>query len=202
MSTSTASASPPSSNARSASEAARSSKPADPLLEQGRDHPDPLRTFGVPRWVGVLLYALSWFVLLIPLLRRWRRRPGWNWARLTFGLAGLAAFTLAAAHPGGLAHAPRLAGLGSLAVLFALFIGRTADPDAERKLQRRNVRWRPVSDSAAAAVLAHPSGSIAFGRTERRRTRPSRRRDPVDPRDLRRRGSLYPNLRLGSERSA
>jgi len=68
-------------------------KPADPLLERGRES-DVLRPFGLPRWAGVLLYAAFWFLLAIPLLRRWRRRPWWNAARLAVALAALAPFAL------------------------------------------------------------------------------------------------------------
>jgi hypothetical protein len=110
-------------------------KPADPSLEQGREQ-EVLRPFGLPRWAGALLYAAFWFLLAIPLVRRWRRRPWWNAARAALGLVALAPFAMWAARaesPG----APWLLAGGFLA-LFAALCGPTADPDRERKLQRRH----------------------------------------------------------------
>ncbi len=109
-------------------------KPADPLLEQGRER-DVLRPFGLPRWAGALLYAAFWFLLAIPLVRRWRRRPWWNRARLALAL--IAAVPLLAwalqAQPGPLWLAAGAAGL-----LFAAVCGPLADPDRHRRLQRRH----------------------------------------------------------------
>lgn len=110
-------------------------KPADPLLEQGREG-DVLRPFGLPRWAGGLLYAVFWLLLAIPLVRRWRRRPWWNAARIVIGLAALAPFAL------WVVNQQRPAGIwiaaGATALLFAVLCGSAADPDHERKLQRRH----------------------------------------------------------------
>ena len=108
-------------------------KPADPLLEQGRDA-DAFRPFGLPRWAGYGLYALFSFLLLIPLVRRWRRAPRWQAVRIMaagLGLAGLAAVWIV--------NAPWWAWAAPLAlVLLAAWLGPTEDPDRERKIQRRH----------------------------------------------------------------
>ena len=110
-------------------------KPADPLLEQGRER-DALRPFGLPRWAGLLLYAAFWFLLVIPLVRRWRRRPWWNAARVAAGLLSLAPFVYWAAQ----SERPAFGWLfaGGCGLLFAALCGPAADPDRERKLQRRH----------------------------------------------------------------
>ncbi len=106
-------------------------KPADPLLEQGRDT-DAFRPFGLPRWAGYGLYALFSFLLLIPLVRRWRRHPRWRAVRLIFGLAGAAGAAAAYSQPWSWwAWAPPVA-----AILLAAWLGPTQDPDRERKVQR------------------------------------------------------------------
>ncbi|MBI1355275.1 MAG: hypothetical protein GC160_13080 [Acidobacteria bacterium] len=108
-------------------------KPADPSLDEGRE-PDAFRPFGLPRWAGVLLYALFWFALLIPLVRRWRRAKHWpvtRWAIALTGL-GLAAWGWTAG-PGWWVWPPAV-GL----LLAGLLLGPTADPDRERKLQRKH----------------------------------------------------------------
>ena len=110
-------------------------KPADPLLEEGRER-DVFRPFGLPRWAGVLLYAAFWFLLAIPLLRRWRRRPWWNAARVGLAGAALAPFALWAIR--GVQPALVWPIAGGAALAFALILGPAADPDRERKLQRRH----------------------------------------------------------------
>jgi hypothetical protein len=108
-------------------------KPADPLLEQGRDQ-DTFRPFGVPRWAGYGLYALFSFLLLIPLIRRWRRSPRWQAVRLGAVCLGLACLAMAWSQslPWWF-WAPPLA-----VVLVAAWLGPTRDPDRERKIQRRH----------------------------------------------------------------
>jgi hypothetical protein len=108
-------------------------KPADPLLEQGREK-DALRPFGLPRWAGLLLYVLFWFLLVIPLVRRWRRRPSWNGARIGVALAALSPlmfWLVQGRRPSAISIGVAAAGL-----LFALLCSPAADPDRERKLQR------------------------------------------------------------------
>ena len=110
-------------------------KPADPLLEEGREA-DVFRPFGLPKWAGVMLYAAFWFLLAIPLVRRWRRRPWWNAARVVVALVALAPFAVWAlqeARPG-----TGWLAAGALGGAFALVCGPAADPDRERKLQRRH----------------------------------------------------------------
>ncbi len=99
-------------------------EPADPLLEEGRPR-ESYRPFGIPRWAGLLLYSLFWFLLLIPLVRRWRRRPWWNGVRWTV-VAGIVAACV-------LAQASLWWGV---IVAGALLLGPAKDPDHERKIQR------------------------------------------------------------------
>lgn len=108
-------------------------KPADPLLDEGRDQ-DAFRPFGVPRWAGYGLYALFSFLLLIPLVRRWRRSPRWQMVRA--GILLLSAVGLAVVWSESLpwwAWAPPLT-----AVVIGMWLGPTQDPDRERKIQRRH----------------------------------------------------------------
>jgi hypothetical protein len=92
------------------------------------------RPFGLPRWAGYGLYALFSFLLLIPLVRRWRRHPRWIFARLA--LAATAAAGLAWAFT---QHLPWWAWTPPILLLLAAAaLGPTADPDRERKIQRRH----------------------------------------------------------------
>ncbi len=86
-----------------------------------------------PRRFRALLSVLFSFLLLIPLVRRLRRRPAWNAVRLAMGVAGVALFVIAWSAGSVWTIAPAAAVL-----LLALFVGRTPDPDADRKLQRRH----------------------------------------------------------------
>ena len=103
---------------------------ADPSLRE-RPSKDPLRPFGVPKWIGVLLYALFWFLLLVPLVRRWRRREEWNRVRLTVGLGslGLLAWGVSTSYWW-------VAAVAAAALLSAAALGPAYDPERERKLQR------------------------------------------------------------------
>lgn len=94
------------------------------------------RPFGLPRWAGVLLYAAFWFLLVIPLVRRWRRRPWWNAARATVALASVAPYAVWNSR----GVSPGLGWLlaGALGLLVALACRPASDPDRERKLQRRH----------------------------------------------------------------
>lgn len=80
------------------------------------------------------LYALFSFLLLIPLVRRWRRHPRWPAVRLVLGLAGSAGVAAAwiEAWPWWAWAAP------VFLMLLAAWLGPTQDPDRERKLQRRH----------------------------------------------------------------
>jgi hypothetical protein len=103
---------------------------ADPSLRE-RPSKDPLRPFGVPKWIGVLLYALFWFLLLVPLVRRWRRREDWNRVRFTIGLGalGLLAWGVSTSYWW-------VAAVAAAALLSAAALGPAYDPERERKLQR------------------------------------------------------------------
>jgi hypothetical protein len=105
---------------------------ADPVL-QARPSKDSFRPFGLPRWIGLFLYALFWMVLLVPLVRRWRRHASWQWVRLGIALAGLA--LLAA---GFAASYSWVAALGGVTLLAALLLSPAVDPDHERELQARH----------------------------------------------------------------
>jgi hypothetical protein len=105
---------------------------ADPAL-QARPSKDSFRPFGLPRWIGLLLYALFWMVLLVPLVRRWRRRASWQWVRLGMALVGLALLAAGFAW----SYSWIVAG-GGVTLLAALLLDPAADPDHERKLQARH----------------------------------------------------------------
>ena len=112
---------------------------ADPSLQQ-RTSKDSLRPFGLPRWAGLLLYAFFWVLLIIPLVRRWRRGPDWNRVRTAMALMGLlvasGGFFLKATQWAVLSWW-LLAG-GAVLALSAIAFGPVADPEKERKLQLRH----------------------------------------------------------------
>jgi len=103
-------------------------KPADPLLEEGRPK-ESFRPFGVPRWAGLGLYSLFSVLLLIPLVRRWRRRSWWNSFRWAVVAAMIGVCVLVEASLGWLV-------VGGVVVVGALLLGPAKDPDYERKIQR------------------------------------------------------------------
>ena len=112
---------------------------ADPSLRE-QTSKDFLRPFGLPRWAGLLLYAFFWVLLIIPLVRRWRRGPEWNRVR-----AAIASLGLLVAIAGFLLKAMMwpllswwLMAAGAILALGAVAIGPAADPDKERKLQARH----------------------------------------------------------------
>lgn len=105
---------------------------SDPSLRE-KPSKDSFRPFGLPRWAGWLLYAVFWVLLLVPLVRRWRRREGWKWIRLGIALAGSA--LLAAGFAGSEAW---LAIAGGGLLLASLLLAPAPDPDQERKLQSRH----------------------------------------------------------------
>jgi hypothetical protein len=108
-------------------------KPADPQLESGRPA-GILRPFGVPRWIGAIVYVLFSFVLVLPLVRRWRRKDWWKSVRLVLIVAG-AALALAWG-AGWLGALP--AAIGAVALICGMLLSPLADPDGERKLQRKH----------------------------------------------------------------
>lgn len=108
-------------------------KPADPQLQAGRPE-KPLRPFGIPRWLGAGLYLLFSFVLLVPLVRRWRRERWWLFVRAAMAAAGLSAVGAWAIGLLG----PVAAGLGVISLLGGILLGPLTDPDWERKLQRKH----------------------------------------------------------------
>ena len=118
---------------------ASSIRRADPSLREqtSKDFPRP---FGLPRWAGLLLYAFFWVLLIIPLVRRWRKGPEWNRVRAGVALLGLlvgiGGFLLKAMEWPVLSW--WLLGGGTILALGAAAIGPAADPDKERKLQARH----------------------------------------------------------------
>ena len=105
---------------------------ADPALQE-RPSKDSFRPFGLPRWIGLFLYAFFWAVLLVPLVRRWRRRASWQWVRLGIALGGLALLAAGFAW-----SSSWIAAAGGATLLAALFLAPAADPDHERELQARH----------------------------------------------------------------
>lgn len=101
---------------------------ADPTLREGRSA-DSFRPFGVPKVVGILLYGIFSALLVIPAIRKLRRGPAWNFVRVA-ALIGAAALASTGA-PWPIAAAAVIASL-------AIMLGRTRDPDFERKIQRRH----------------------------------------------------------------
>lgn len=108
-------------------------KPVDPQVAAGRPAKTP-RPFGVPRWIGAILYVLFSFVLILPLVRRWRREAWWKSVRLVLIVAGAA---LAVAWGAGwLGTLP--GAIGVISLIFGLLLSPLTDPDGERKLQRKH----------------------------------------------------------------
>jgi len=105
---------------------------ADPSLKE-RPSKESMRPFGLPRWIGVLLYGVFWIILLVPLVRRWRRRESWRWARLGIAAAGALALGVGLALP-----QPWATGAGAALLLASVMLPPLADPDHERKLQARH----------------------------------------------------------------
>jgi hypothetical protein len=108
-------------------------KPADPQLQAGRPE-KPLRPFGIPRWLGAGLYLLFSFVLLVPLVRRWRRERWWLFVRVALAAVGL---LLTGSWIAGWLG-PVSGAFGAIALLGGVWLGPLTDPDLERKLQRKH----------------------------------------------------------------
>jgi hypothetical protein len=81
---------------------------------------------------AALLRGFFWAVLLLPKLRRQRRRP--EWRRVQFAAAGVALIVIAC---GAGFSKPWLMVPGCLLLLFSIAVRRLRDPDHERKLQAR-----------------------------------------------------------------
>ena len=104
---------------------------ADPTLEaRGEQSPrDSARRFGSPRRPERLLYAAFWVVLILPWIRRQRRRPSWNRIRVLVGLTGAAAAAL-----GWTFSETWLLVLGAI----LLIVVPATDPDRERRRQTQH----------------------------------------------------------------
>lgn len=82
--------------------------------------------------LGFLLYAGFWTTLLIPQIRRWRRRPWWN--RIRTAVAAVAA---GMAVTGFLWSRPGLVVAGAVFLLLALLLGALANPYALQETAAR-----------------------------------------------------------------
>ena len=107
--------------------------PVDPQLKAGRPQ-RVLRPFGVPRWVGAILYVLFSAVLILPLVRRWRREAWWRSARALLLLIGAALVGAWAFALLGITAAVA----GAITLLLGIVLSPLADPDGQRKLQRKH----------------------------------------------------------------
>ncbi len=125
---------------------------ADPTLRERRPV-ESLKPFGVPRAVGVLLYGIFSALLIIPAIRKFRRSPAWNFVRFAAVIAAAALV---------LTRTPLAIGAAVAVTVLAIALGRTRDPDFERKLQRRHGadyllnggEWaKPVSESEVVPPL-------------------------------------------------
>jgi hypothetical protein len=82
---------------------------------------------------GGLLYGFFWVLLLLPRLRKQRRRR--EWRRVQFTAAGMALAVIAL----GVTYSKLWATMaGCLLLLLSVIVGRLRDPDHERKLQARH----------------------------------------------------------------
>jgi hypothetical protein len=107
--------------------------PVDPQLKAGQPK-RALRPFGIPRWIGAILYVLFSVVLVLPLVRRWRREGWWRAVRLALVLVGLSLVAAwAASWIGAVVGA-----IGAISLICGLVLSPLADPDGERKLQRKH----------------------------------------------------------------
>jgi hypothetical protein len=116
---------------------------ADPSLAAASPK-SAARPFGTPRALVASLRALFWFLLLVPLVRRWRRRPWWSGVRVALAVGGGAAVFLV----GG----PAWTTAGAAAVLLALAARRLDDPDRARLLQRLHGAQYFLNGGALAGV--------------------------------------------------
>ena len=93
---------------------------------------DANRPSGLGRVSGALLYGFFWVLLLLPRLRKQRRRR--EWRRVQFAAAGVA---LAAIGLGIALSEVWPAAAGCVLLVFSVAVRRLRDPDHERKLQAR-----------------------------------------------------------------
>lgn len=84
------------------------------------------------RGMAALFYGFFWVVLLLPKLRRQRRRP--EWRRVQFLTAGVALIVITLAISFSKLW---LAAAGCLLLVLSIAVRRLRDPDHERKLQAR-----------------------------------------------------------------
>ena len=87
---------------------------------------------GPAGWIGTILYAFFWVVLLLPKVRRQRRDPNWWRVQVVAGLLGLATVAL------GLTFSTLWLTIpGGVLVVLAVLLRGLRDPEHERKLQAR-----------------------------------------------------------------
>jgi len=113
-----------------------SERRAQPWLSDSSHKREPAKKSfwpsGPSGWIGTILYALFWVVLLLPKIRRRRRDPNWWRVQLVAGLLGLAAVALGVTFSMLWLTIP-----GGVLVVLAVLIRGLRDPEHERKLQAR-----------------------------------------------------------------
>ena len=109
----------------------RRPSPSDPAQQEGAGKRS-LRPARPSKWIESLLYAFFWVVLLVPNVRRRRRRADWWRVRLLAAGLGLAVAALGMTFSKLWLVIP-----GSVLVLLALLVRGVRDPEHERKLQAR-----------------------------------------------------------------
>lgn len=119
---------------------------------------DRLRPFGVPKWLGVFLFALFWLILLIPRIRQLRRGANWNRIRLGIGL-----FTILSVIAGVALNSIILFWGGLALNLFALVAKPLPDPERERNIARDHQADYYLNGGTLLADLESLDGGIKHG---------------------------------------
>lgn len=119
---------------------------------------DRLRPFGVPKWLGVFLFALFWLILLIPRIRQLRRGKSWNRIRLGLGL-----FTILSVIAGVALNSIILFWGGLALNVFALVAKPLSDPERERKIARDHEADYYLNGGTLLTDLESLDGDIKHG---------------------------------------
>ena len=128
--------------------------------DEGGEAPrkDRLRPFGVPKRLGVFLFALFWLILLIPRLRQLRRGKSWNRIRLGIGL-----FTILSVMAGVALNSIVLFWGGLALNVFALLAKPLPDPERERQIARDHEADYYLNGGTLLADLESLEGDIKHG---------------------------------------